>query len=88
MPALAHSTTALLGLTPGLPGSSHRLLPTEHPQRVKQPGHDTVVKFYFDIPTGVDIPSGIYTIYVMVWTDWAHLGGICVDFIAGSFIVE
>ena len=53
-----------------------------------QAGIDTVVKFYFDIPTGASVPTGIYKVYLTVWTDWPYIGGICVDYIIETFTVS
>jgi parallel beta-helix repeat protein len=50
-------------------------------------GQDTIVTFYFEIPSGVAVPTGDYTVYIMVWTDWAYNGGICVDYIVDIFTV-
>ena len=53
-----------------------------------QAGIDTIVKFYFDIPTGATVPTGTYKVYLTVWTDWPYAGGICVDYIIETFTVN
>ncbi len=53
-----------------------------------QAGLDTVVKFYFDIPTGATVATGTYKAYITVWTDWPYAGGICVDYIIETFTVN
>lgn len=50
-------------------------------------GEDVEVIFNFDIPTGSGVPTGTYTVQILVWTDWPWDGGYCVDFIEVSYTV-
>lgn len=50
------------------------------------PGQDIEVFFSYDISSGA--PLGIYTVQVIVWTDWPWNGGLCVDFITITFEVR
>ncbi|MHA1321653.1 MAG: hypothetical protein ACTSRL_02560 [Candidatus Helarchaeota archaeon] len=48
-------------------------------------GHNLEITFNFTIAIGA--PIGIYTVQILVWTDWPWNGGICVDFITITFEV-
>jgi hypothetical protein len=50
-------------------------------------GEDVEVIFNFDIPSGSGVPTGTYTVQILVWTDWPWDGGYCVDFIEVSYTV-
>jgi len=50
-------------------------------------GEDTKVIFYFNIPSGVNVPTGTYTVQFIVWTNWPWNGGLAVDFIIQTFTV-
>ncbi|MHA1275795.1 MAG: Ig-like domain-containing protein [Candidatus Helarchaeota archaeon] len=52
-----------------------------------QAGEDLKVYFSFNIPSGAEVPTGIYTVQIIVMTDWPWNGGYCVDFIETTFEV-
>jgi len=48
-------------------------------------GQDTEVTFSYTI--GIGAPLGLYTVQIIIWTDWPWNGGLCVDFLTITFQV-
>lgn len=48
-------------------------------------GQDLQISFNYTIATGA--PTGTYTVWILIWTEWPWNGGICVDFIIITFEV-